>query len=158
MTDLREIMVVIPGNPKPCPRPRSTKRGIVYMPSVYKQWQSHAQAYIVEERNRMFGYSGNLNTSVPWFPPGEPVLLQVLAVFPCPKGDYRKALHVGRRKHVKKTADADNILKAVMDACTPLLWLDDAQVSTASCSKWVGAQGEAPYIQIVAMRDEVSDG
>ena len=156
MTDLREIMVVIPGDPKPCPRPRSTKRGIVYMPAVYKQWQSHAQAYIIEERNRMDDMDAGILT--PWFQPGEPVLLQVLAVFPCPKGDYRKTRPVGRRKHVKKTADADNILKSVMDACTPLLWLDDAQVSTASCTKWIGAQGEAPYIQLVAMRDDGGAG
>ena len=146
MSDLREIIVVIPGDPKPCPRPRSTKRGIVYMPAVYKQWQHHAQAYIIQERIRQ----DLVDLSIPWFAPGIPVLLQVLAVFPCPKGDYRKTRPVGRRKHVKKSADADNILKAVMDACTPLLWLDDAQVSTASCSKWIGAQGEAPYIQLVA--------
>jgi Holliday junction resolvase RusA-like endonuclease len=117
------------------------------MPAVYKHWQAHAQVYILAAKG------GGLST--PWFLPGVPVLLQVIAVFPCPKGDYRKTRPVGRRKHVKKTADADNILKAVMDACTPLLWLDDAQVSTASCTKWIAAQGEAPYIQIVAMRDEV---
>ena len=151
MSNLREIMVVIPGDPKPCPRPRSTKRGIVYMPTAYKHWQNHAEGYVIQERNRQ-GVSG---LSTPWFLPGVPVLLQVIAVFPCPTGDYRKTRPVGRRKHVKKTADADNILKSVMDACTPLLWLDDAQVSTASCTKWIGAQGEAPYIQIVAMRDEV---
>jgi len=152
MTDLREISITIPGAAMPEARPRVTRRG-AYVPAKSRAWREAAQLYIrraLANRNDRSAVDGAL-----WFPKHVPVLLQVIVFLPCPKTDHRKTRPVGRRKHVKENADGDNILKAVMDACTGVLWYGDGQVSTACIAKWIAAQGEEPCVQLVAMIDEV---
>jgi Holliday junction resolvase RusA-like endonuclease len=76
-----------------------------------------------------------------------PVEVHVLAVFTCPKGQYRKREPVARRPKATKP-DAENVLKAVQDAGNGLLWVDDSQVARVTIEKFVGAQEEAPFVRV----------
>ena len=80
------------------------------------------------------------------FPAG-PLRVSLTAVFTCPKGDHRK-VPVPRRLHPKRP-DAENVAKAVLDAGTTAgLWQDDNQVAVLVVTKWIGAQGEAPFVRV----------
>ena len=76
-----------------------------------------------------------------------PVEVRVLAVFPCPVADHRKTIPAQRRPHAKRP-DGENVAKAVLDAGTGVLWTDDSQVSDLHVHKRIGAQGEAPYVEV----------
>ena len=109
------------GTPKPQPRPRAFAMGgkvRVYDPATAEGWKSCiAQA---------------AREVLPAEPITEPIKLDVCFFMPRPKshskkdGSYRES-HIDRR-HSQKP-DADNLVKAVMDALSELkLWADDAQV------------------------------
>lgn len=83
-----------------------------------------------------------------WKPLLGAVEVAVLAVFTCPTSDFRKRIPRDRRYHVKHRGDIDNLAKAVLDAATGVLWLDDAQVARLEVEKHLGAQGEAPYVLV----------
>lgn len=51
------------------------------------------------------------------------------------------------RPHAKKP-DASNVLKAVEDAGTGVLWLDDAQIALLHVHKRIAAQGDAPRVEL----------
>lgn len=73
------------------------------------------------------------------------VHLSVEAVFSCPKGDWRKRTPRERRRHTKRP-DIDNIAKAVLDAANGVILGDDCSVAVLTVEKWIGAQGELPYV------------
>lgn len=76
-----------------------------------------------------------------------PVSLSILAIFPCPQSDYRKN-PVGRRPHVNRQNNADNLTKPIGDAGEGVLWVDDGQICELHVRKFIGAQEEAPYVEI----------
>jgi len=80
-----------------------------------------------------------------------PIVLEVIALFSCPKSDYRKREPRVERWHTKKP-DGDNVLKAVKDAAKGVLWLDDCQVCDARIVKRIAAQGAAPGLRITVDR------
>jgi Holliday junction resolvase RusA-like endonuclease len=71
-----------------------------------------------------------------------PVFLDVTAWFSRPKSEIRKIKPMPAYPHAKKP-DADNILKAIMDALNGYAWKDDAQVYSVRIDKFVsdGTQG-----------------
>lgn len=77
----------------------------------------------------------------------------VLAVFACPKSEYKKRAPVARRPHTGPK-DLDNLWKALGDAGKGVLWHDDGQVCRLSLEKWVGAQEESPYVEVRVRRFE----
>jgi Holliday junction resolvase RusA-like endonuclease len=107
----------------------------MYDPPASRSWKATAQAHMVA-------------ALPPGFQPFQgPVRLDWVAVFTCPKGDFRKAGRA-RRRHAKKP-DRDNVEKAIKDAGKGVLFRDDSQVCAGEGQKWIGAQGEAPGIVIV---------
>ena len=147
------LTIRIPGEPFAQPRHRSVplmrngspvlgKGGrpilVEYDPKEAKNWKATAQGHMLGARFPSGSLEGCLEG---------PVELRILAVFTCPKSDHRKREPLGRRWHTKKP-DADNVLKAVKDSAKGVLWLDDSQVCLESCEKHIGAQGEAPYVEI----------
>lgn len=82
-----------------------------------------------------------------------PVKLTVTAWFSRPKSEIRKTKPMPIYPHIKKP-DADNVVKAVMDALNGLAWHDDAQVSSIVVEKWVcfGTEPPCVVIQIEEMR------
>jgi Holliday junction resolvase RusA-like endonuclease len=138
-----ELRVVVPGEPVAQGRPRAFYRpglGVrVFDPAKSRSWKGMAQVHMREA-------IAQAGAVAPLFADG-PLELHVLAVFTCPRSHWRKREPLQRRPKSTKP-DGENIAKAVQDAGTGLLWLDDAQVARLVVEKIVGAQGEAPYIEL----------
>jgi Holliday junction resolvase RusA-like endonuclease len=131
------IRVLIPGEPKAY-GVNTTRKGHVYERKGSRNWKATAQQHMMDAVEHR-----------PHFAEGVPVKLDVTAVFPCPKSDHRKRIPVPRRWHTK-APDLSNVLKAVEDAGNAVLWADDRQVTIANVACLIGAQGEAPFIEVVA--------
>ena len=140
------LVVVVPGEPCAQGRPKFARMGNfvrAYDPRKSRDWKAYAVACI-EGALIARGQAGIA------YPEG-PLKAFVTAVFACPKGDHRK-VPVARRPHPKRP-DAENVAKAVLDAATTAgLWQDDSQVAVLVVSKWIGYQGEAPYVQLSVER------
>lgn len=130
------LEISIPGEPCAQGRPRFARRGrfvVAYDPAKSRNWKATAQQHMRDARG-------------PDVPPLQgPVSCEISATFTCPKGDWRKREPQSRRWHWKKP-DPENVAKAVLDAATGVLWLDDSQVARLVVVKAIGAQGEAPRV------------
>jgi Holliday junction resolvase RusA-like endonuclease len=78
----------------------------------------------------------------------EAVEVVVNAWFPRPKSKTWKTRPMPSYRHIKKP-DADNVLKAVLDALNGLAWVDDAQVFSATVRKFVCSGECVPRCEIV---------
>lgn len=78
---------------------------------------------------------------------GQALEVHILAVFACPTSDHRKRDPVPRRPHTG-ARDLDNLTKALGDAGAGVLWDNDGQICRLVAEKWIGAQGELPYVEI----------
>jgi Holliday junction resolvase RusA-like endonuclease len=126
--------MVIPGEPCAQGRPRFARRGkfvVAFDPAKSRNWKATAQALMQTAMGTAAPMQG-------------PLSVDVAATFTCPKGDHRKTPRP-RRWHAKRP-DAENVVKAVLDAATGVLWLDDSQVARLVVVKAIGAQGEAPRV------------
>jgi Holliday junction resolvase RusA-like endonuclease len=72
-----------------------------------------------------------------------PVQVDCEFVFPRPAVKIWKTRPMPRERHTSKP-DRDNLDKAILDALTPILWRDDAQVCAGYLEKWVAAGDEEP--------------
>ncbi len=129
------IEIVIPGEPCAQGRPRFARRGkfmVAYDPAKSRNWKATAQQHM---RDAMAGAA----------PLQGPLSCEVAARFTCPSRDHRKCEPMPRRWHAKRP-DVENVVKAVLDAATGVLWLDDNQVSHLVAVKVIAAQGEAPRL------------
>ena len=132
----RVLTIEIPGEPCAQGRPRFARRGqhvVAYDPSKSRTWKATAQDFM---RHAMAGAQ----------PTQGPVECAIVATFTCPKGDWRKEPVIARW-HAKRP-DAENVAKAILDAATGVLWLDDAQVSRLEVSKVIASQGAAPGVRV----------
>lgn len=76
-----------------------------------------------------------------------PLRVDCVFVFPRTKGQQWKKRPMPRLPHTKKP-DRDNIDKAVLDALTGILWVDDCQVCAGSLEKWIAAGDEQPHVKV----------
>lgn len=113
----------------------------VYDPPESRSWKGTAQVHMAEAMK-----CGDGDAIRP--PMMGPVYVSILAIFECPMGEHRKREPMRRRPHGKAGADCDNIAKAVMDAGNGVLWIDDRQVCRLTVEKIIGAQGEAPRVEV----------
>jgi Holliday junction resolvase RusA-like endonuclease len=139
----RELVIRIPGEPVGQGRGRAFyKPGLgvrVYDPAKSRNWKATAQQHYIDAIARA-------GIRTPAFAEGA-LELEVLAVFTCARSHWRK-IPVPRRPKTSKP-DGSNVLKAVEDAGNGVLWLDDQQIAVATVRRVVGAQGEAPYVEVV---------
>jgi len=139
---LMRVHVTIPGPPLAQGRARVGRNRsgnpVVYDPKRSKDWKGSA-AYLMTQAARDAG----------WKPTDRPVQVQVAALYPCPKSDYRKRTPRPARWHTKR-GDVDNIAKAVLDAGNGVLWLDDASVVDLRVGKAIAAQGQPPAVEVTA--------
>lgn len=140
------IRTVIAGEPCSQGRPRFARRGqhvVAYDPAKSRSWKALARFFFcnaMQDHGRAIGIPSGAPCLV------GPVEVHILAVFTCPKSAHRK-MPVPRRPHGKRP-DAENVAKATLDAATGVLWFDDAQVARLTVEKVIGAQLEAPYVEV----------
>lgn len=137
-----ELRVVVPGEPVAQGRPRAFRLGAgvrMYDPPKSRSWKGMAQVHMREALDAA-------GVTSPLFADG-PLELHVLAVFTCPRSHWRKREPLQRQPKASRP-DGENIAKAVQDAGTGILWLDDAQVARLVVEKIIGAQGEAPRVEL----------
>lgn len=138
-----KLEVVIPGEPHAqgrgrIVRPKGKAYPAIMDPVKSRSWKGVAQVHMQEGLARVRRLQPLLG----------PLRVSVLAVFSCPRSEYRKKKPRRRRWHMKPR-DCDNIAKAVLDAGNGLLWYDDREVSQVTVTKVIGAQGEAPHTLLV---------
>lgn len=88
-------------------------------------------------------------------PAGVPLRLDVRLYFPRPKAITRKTLPNPREWHTVKP-DADNVLKAVKDAMSGVVYHNDQQIACESIAKWTAAGGEEPRTVITIRQLAIS--
>ena len=142
-----ELRVVVPGEPVAQGRPRFRRFATfvaTYDPAKSRSWKGMAQVHM-REALQLAG------AAAPLFADG-PLELHILAVFTCARSHWRKREPLQRRPKSTRP-DGENIAKAVQDAGTGVLWLDDAQVCVLLASK---AYGENPCttVRVTEMRHQ----
>jgi Holliday junction resolvase RusA-like endonuclease len=133
------LRVVIPGEPIAQGRPRFARRGpyvVAYDPPRSRSWKQCAQAHMAAAMTQVGAslFSG-------------PVKVTITARFSCPRSEWRKREPLAERPHVKRP-DLENVIKAILDAGTGVVWHDDSQVSALDAQKLVAAQGAAPSVEM----------
>jgi Holliday junction resolvase RusA-like endonuclease len=123
------VNLFIPGLPVAQGRPRFTAfhvgphaRVKVYDPKRSAEWKAHVQAQV------------RLAKLIPDVVNGDAMSLDLRFVLPRPKNLPKRVVH-----HLKKP-DLDNLVKAVKDALTGLLYARDSQVVTLTATKKYGAK------------------
>ncbi len=76
-----------------------------------------------------------------------PLRVDAVFVFPRTQSQIWKTKPMPRMLHFKKP-DRDNLDKAVLDALTGLLWVDDAQVCDGRITKVIAAGDEQPHVVV----------
>lgn len=142
-----QIEVLIPGEPCAQGRPRFARRGkfvTAYDPPKSRNWKTDARECML----RAIPDASRLP-----FVAGVPVSVTVISVFTRPAGSYSKRSPKGRELKATRP-DVENVVKAVMDAATGVLWHDDSQVCHLVATKEIGAQDEAPFVRLLVSSAE----
>lgn len=127
---------MIPGEPVAQGRPRFVKAtGRAFDPPRSRAWKRYAAIIMRQACGEPF-------------PPDVPLHLEVTAVWRCPLKDGSKRDPKPLRWRAMG-ADADNVLKAVMDSGNGVLWIDDAQIAKATVRKLTAEQGTPGHVRIV---------
>lgn len=129
-----DIEIRIAGNPVPKARARVTKTGIAYTPAKTRKWEQTAALMAQAE---MAGRA----------PLECPLEVVVIAEWPAPQSwpEWKRAAAVqGRLCHTTKP-DADNIVKAAVDALNGVVFRDDSQIVGMIARK---AYSEMPGVTI----------
>lgn len=136
------LTCTVPGEPVAQGRPRAFRlpNGHIraYDPPKSRGWKATAQAHLQDAMEALEAGTA---------PFQGPLAVTVRALFTCPRSDWRAREPRSRRWHAKRP-DGENVAKAVLDAATGIVWLDDAQVARLVVEKRIGAQGEAPRVEI----------
>lgn len=130
------IILAIPGEPQAQGRGRATMiagRARIYDPKSSREWKGAAAWAMRQAMGGADLFEG-------------PLSVEIVAVFTCPKGDYRKS-PAPCRWHAKKP-DPDNLAKAVLDAGKGVIWRDDSQICRLTVTKLIGAQGAPPLVEV----------
>jgi len=145
------MRITIPGDPVAQGRPRFYRTGAgvrAVDPAKSRNWKAEARWHMQNACQEVGARP---------IPAKVPIELGIKVVFRCPVSDYRKREPREWRWHTKKP-DLDNVIKAVKDAGTGVLWFDDSQVVEIHASKIIAAQGEPPMVVIDVVEMEVEDG
>jgi Holliday junction resolvase RusA-like endonuclease len=141
------LSVIVPGEPIAQPRHRSSVK-MIRNPAT-GGIQPLVHLYIPGD-HPVHGYKKDVAEAVRralpvgWDRSG-PVTVGCLFVF----GRITKLPKKGGRVPKATKPDADNLLKAVWDACKGLAWDDDAQVAAAAAVKVFGAPHDEPHTVVV---------
>jgi Holliday junction resolvase RusA-like endonuclease len=136
---MKEIEVVIPGEPVAQGRPRFSSHGgfpRAYDPKKSKEGKQSVRFFVAKamQDQDIEILSG-------------PIMMRVQFGIKLPKSQERKRTPRPRVWRVKKP-DLDNLIKLIKDGCSGIAFLDDNQIVKVSAEKIQCAQGEAPFTKI----------
>jgi Holliday junction resolvase RusA-like endonuclease len=144
---VQELIFHVPGKPVSQPRQRlrvvRTKRGFrahnyVSRTALVQFYKAKIQETATHARA---AHPGRWRTTGPF-------QVDINFVFPCPKRDNQRDT---QRHWYAGIPDLDNLVKAVCDALSGLLWDNDSQVVSCSAAKFY-AKGDAPTETLVWVR------
>lgn len=120
--------ITIYGEPVPQGRPRFTKNGHTYDPEKSRSYKQLVRFWVTQRLKNIDG-----------FKPFENALCVDLSFyFGIPSSWTKKRkleASVGQIRPIVRNGDIDNMVKAILDACNGLLWVDDAIVTDISARK-----------------------
>lgn len=134
--DKSMLSIIVNHEPVGQPRHRISTRGI------------YARMYLPSS-DPVYAFKSAIRAAI-----GKPVKISgaveivVNAWFPRPKSKMWKRKPMPAYRHTSKP-DADNVLKAVLDALNGIAWVDDAQIVTATVRKFVCCGASSPRVEIV---------
>lgn len=139
--EAERIVVQIPGEPYALKRARvrvikGAKQTFAshYDPKENRSWKGYAATFLSEAMVGLELFSG-------------PIEVEIFAAYSMPKSRWLSTRN--RPGHWKVTKpDVDNIIKAVLDAASGVVFMDDKQVVSISARKLVQAQGLKPYLSV----------
>lgn len=114
--------VFIPITPVPWARPRASRNGGFFTAKKQKMF-----AVELEDHMR------SLWNDMPW---DGAITVSINVTLQRPKGISAK-----KRPWPSVKPDLDNLIKAVLDSATGILWVDDAQIVDMACQKRYGTPG-----------------
>lgn len=79
-----------------------------------------------------------------------PLCISLVFIMPRPSRLRWKTKPMPREWHASKP-DVENIAKAVLDALTGLVWIDDAQVASLHCKKLYASGDEQPGAEVTVL-------
>lgn len=140
---MQTIQFTIPGVPVSQPRARAT------MARSGRPGAQHARVYNPPGPIDAFKALTRLAASQAFTasPLTGPLRVDSVFVFPRTVGQIWKRKPMPRIWHAKKP-DRDNLDKAILDAMTGVVWLDDAQVCDGRLTKWIAAGDEQPHVMV----------
>ncbi len=154
------IRFTVPGVPIAQPRPRATlahdgKHARLHEVTHIKDAAGKRKPHPIAQFKASVALAAANAYSGP--PLEQPLRVDILFVFPRTRAQIWKTKPMPRLPHPKKP-DRDNIDKAVLDALTGLLWIDDCQVFDGRLTKVIAAGHEQPHtIVIVTPYDPATD-
>lgn len=138
---MRNLKIIIPGNPIAKKRPRFARRGKFV--TTYNPQVSEEGKFIVMMQTQLNGHQP--------IPKGTPIQLQCFFNMPVPDSMPKKYRDI--RPHTKKP-DLDNMIKFVKDCANGILWADDSQVFSVHASKEY-AHKTNPSTEIIITWEEI---
>lgn len=150
------IRFVVPGVPVPQPRQRHR--------SVKVQGKGGFVQNYTPQTDPVNAFKAAVRLTARGVYRGPPLLgplrVDLLFLLPRTKAEFWKTKPMPRLPHPKKP-DRDNLDKAVLDALTGLLWLNDSQVCDGRITKLIAAGDEQPHTVVTVTpfyASEANDG
>ncbi len=125
---MAEIKITIYGEPVPQGRPRFTRTGHAYDPKKSADYKKLAKLWITQALKRIDN-----------FKPFDSALCVDLVFYLGVPASWTKKRRLeavqGAMRPIVKNGDIDNMVKAVLDACNGLAWVDDCIVTDLTAKK-----------------------
>lgn len=122
------IELVIYGEPIPQGRPRFTRTGHTYDPQRSKDYKQLVRFWVTQHLKKIDGWK-----------PHENALCVDLTFYMAIPSSWTKKKRIGASqgeiRPVARNGDIDNLVKAVLDSCNGLLWVDDAIITDLTARK-----------------------
>lgn len=122
------VCFTVYGKPQPKQRPRFSRySGVVYTPSETHKYEKAVRKAYLAQHNGMISESGAVWATINCY-------------FPIPKSTPKKRRELmmyGKiRPTNRRSGDADNLAKSVLDALNGVAYTDDSQVIALYVEKW----------------------
>lgn len=119
------IEFVVPGNPRGKGRPRMTRNGHVYTPAETAAYENLIALACKDARGDNSPYNSPVS-----------VHIYVGKQVPASKSKRTKQAMLAGEIRPATKPDLDNVIKAVLDGCNGVAYLDDKQIVELSTEAW----------------------